>query len=254
VTKSSILLLLLASCGLAETAQQGVGVLVRSCRTEFRTHNRANAPGFVCTLELVPPPGFYMCESAELAGQIRVKEATGSVRLADLGGVTISAANRAYTTFSLPRRPSGNKLEISGDLQVTVAAERIAYEPLPVSALEASAYQLSDSILYINPARSNSSAGNREGTKLRCAEFILRGEPIINIRRIERVWQSMTGRELTQPVELENVGDISDGVFRIQLWDANPTEQLRIVTVKSPRREKVSFRFGVQLGKVTTNP
>lgn len=250
--KSLLMYFLLASCCLAETVtQQGVTVQVRSCRTEYRTHDRANAPGFVCTLELLPPAGFYMCESAQLTGEIRIKDANGT-RLAELGAVTVSAVNRAYTTFSLPRRPSGNKLEISGNLQATVAKERQVYAPISVSALEANAYQLADSILHIRPARSNSAASNREGTKLRCADFILQGEPVVNLRRVERVWQSMTGTELTQPVELENVGDVSDGVFRIRLWDANPTEHLRIVTIKSPRREKVDFCFNVQLGQITT--
>ena len=47
---------------------------------------------------------------------------------------------------------------------------------------------------------------------------------------------------------IETIGNNS---FVMQVWDVNPTEFVRIVTVKAPQREKVHFRLSVKLGEVT---
>lgn len=245
------MLAVLTCCGASVVAAPaGVSVELRSCRTEYRTHDSSTSPGLCCTLELVPPEGMQMCESAVLSGVIRVKDARGSISLADLRGVEIDSNNRALTSFSLRRRPSGNKIELQGELVVTVATERTAHATLSVDMLVAGELKLSDTVaVRTTPSRLNSSTRNREGGKIRRAELGLSCPEGLTIRRVERVWYGIRGEEYTQPVELESTGR---NAYRIELWDANLTEHLRIVTVRNPRRERVSFRMQVTLGNVST--
>ncbi len=246
--KSSILCLLLCLSCLCEARQEGVTVKLRSCRTEYRTHNSSTTPGFSCTLELVPPPGYKMCESTSLAGIIRVKDAAGSTRLAERGAIIITPDERALTTFTCSVRPTGSKIELEGDLLVTVAKERTAHAPVALNMLGNSEHQLGSSLIKVQPSSANAARNNREGAKLRCAELKLSCSSGATIRRVERVWQGMDGPQLTQPVDIETIGNNS---FVMQMWDVNPTEFVRIVTVKAPQREKVHFRLSVKLGEVT---
>ncbi len=233
---------------LSQAQQNGVSVQLRSCRTEFRPHNRTSFPGFSCTLELIPPAGYYMCESASLTGTIRVKDATGTVRLAERGAIVISPDNRALTTFTCSTRPTGKQVELEGELLVTIAKARTAHPHIAVNMLEASEHRLGDTIVKIEPQRANAAKSNREGTKLRSSELTMTCSPGTTIRRVERVWPGENGSLLTQPVEITPIGG---NAYEMQMWDTNPTEFVRIVTVKSPQREKVRFRLGVTLGEVT---
>lgn len=247
----TITILLCGCVCLSEAAQQGVDVQLRSCRTEYRTHSRSTAPGLVCTLELVPPTGMFMCESANLVGIIRVKDSSGLVRLADKRSVDITPDNKAYTTFTLAQRPSGSQIEIQGELTVTVATERTAHSPVKVNMLEKMELALSQGMsLLVTPSSANTRSANQEGGKLRRAELNIACPQGVTIRRVERVWMGVDGEIYTQPVEMEEIGRASSGKVKIVLWDADQTEQLRIVTVRSPRRAKANFRFNVSLGEV----
>ncbi len=246
--KSVLTTISLCCACLLQAAQDGVTVQLRSCRSEYRTHNNSTAPGLVCTLELIPPSGTFMCESASLTGTIRVKDATGATRLADRRSVEIRDDNRAYTTFSVSQRPTGSDIEIQGELLVTVAQSRTAHPVSPVSLIEKSEFNIGkDENIRLTPAPANNSARNREGTKIRRAELELTSPQGITIRRVERVWRGMNSEEYSQPVELNQTGK---STYEIELWDANPSEYLRIVTVRKPRREKVNFRLNVSLGEV----
>ena len=246
--KSALTTCLLCCAGLIQAAQEGVTVQLRSCRTEYRTHDNSTAPGLVCTLELIPPSGTFMCESASLTGTIRVKDSTGTTRMADRRSVEIRDDNRAYTTFSISQRPTGGKIEIQGDLLVTVAESRTAHPVTAISLIEKSELNIGkNENIRLIPAAVNNTSNNREGTKIRRAELELTSPRGITIRRVERVWRGINNEEYTQPVELEQTGK---STYEIELWDANPTEYLRIVTVKNPRREKVNFRLNVSLGEV----
>lgn len=243
-------LLVTCSAGLAVAAPQGVSVELRRCRTQYRTHNSSTTPGLTCTLELIPPPGMQMCESAQLTGVIRVKDARGAVSLAERRGIVIDNDNRAFTTFTLNRRPGGDKIELQGELVVTVATERTAHAPVQVDLTAPAELKLSDTItIKIAPAAGNAASRNREGGKIRRAELSLTSPSGVIIRRVERVWYGINGEVHTQPVELTPTGSYS---HRIELWDADPTEHLRIVTVRNPKREHVNFRMQVGLGNVST--
>lgn len=227
--------------------QAGVTVQLRSCRTEFRPHDSTSFPGFSCTLELVAPAGYYMCESASLTGTIRVKDAAGTTRLAERGAIVISPDNRAFTTFTCATRPTGKRVELEGDLLVTIAKARTAHPHIAISMLENSEHRLGDTTVKIAPERANAAKTNREGGKLRCAELTMTCSPGSTIRRVERVWQGENGTLLSQPVEITPIGG---NAYEMQMWDTNPTEFVRIVTVKAPQREKVRFRLAVTLGDV----
>ncbi len=245
-----ILAFMCCCAGAAMGAAQGVTAVLRSCRTEYRTHNNAMNPGLSCTLELIAPPGTQMCESASLTGIIRVKDATGNTVLADRRGVEIGNDNRALTTFTLRQRPTGEKIELQGELLVTVATERTAHEPAAVSLIESSELKLSKSItVKVTPDRMNAAENNREGTKICRAVLTLACPRGVTIRRVERVWYGIHQEVYTQPIELNTIGRSS---YQIELWDANPTEFLRIVTVRNPRRENVNFRLQVTLGNVSS--
>ncbi len=250
--KLALYSLLIFCGGLVSAAQPGVTVELRSCRTEYRTHARSTAPGLVCTLELIPPPGMYMCESASLTGIIRIKDSRGGVRLADRRSLDISANNRAFTTFTSPHRPTGSKIELEGELVVTVADNRIVQPSIEVNLLEAREYQLGEIKLRVNPSPANRARTNRERSKLRRAELTLTSSNGNIIRRVERIWKGENGEEFTQPVEITTVGRPSDGSVSLSLWDTDESEFLRIVTVRNPRRENVNFRLNVSLGEVTT--
>ena len=246
--KSALTIFMLCCAGLIQAAQDGVAVQLRSCRTEYRTHNNSTAPGLVCTLELIPPSGTYMCESASLTGTIRVKDSTGTTRMADRRSVEIRDNNRAYTTFSISQRPTGGTIEIQGELLVTVAQSRTAHPVTAISLIEKTELNIGkDENIRLTPAPMNNTSRNREGTKIRRAELELVSPPGITIRRVERVWRGINNEEFSQPVELNPTGK---STYEIELWDANPSEYLRIVTVKKPRREKVNFRLNVSLGEV----
>ena len=241
------LCLFLGASFVCEAQQSPVTVQLRSCRTEYRTHNSATAPGFSCTLELLPPPGFSMCESTLLTGTIRIKDATGAIRLADRGPIVITPDNRALTTFTCSTRPTGSKVEIEGELLVTVAKERTAHPPVPMSMVGLSVHRMGDSTIKVQPAPGNASWSNREGTKMRCANMKMTCSSGSTIRRVERVWKGINGELYTQPVEITPIGG---NTFSMQMWDTNPTEFVRVVTIKAPQREKVRFRLDVSLGEV----
>ncbi len=246
--KSALTTFFLCCAGLIQAAQDGVTVQLRSCRTEYRTHDNSIAPGLICTLELIPPSGTFMCESASLTGIIRVKDAIGTTRIADRRSVEIRDNNRAYTTFSISQRPTGSNIEIEGELLVTVAQTRTAHSVRAISLIEKSELNIGkDENIRLIPAQANNASHNREGTKIRCAGLELISPKEITIRRVERVWRGMSNEEYSQPVELNQTGK---STYEIELWDANPTEYLRVVTVKKPRREKVNFRLNVSLGEV----
>lgn len=250
--KSALYSLLIFCSGLVSAAQSGVTVELRSCRTEYRTHARSTAPGLVCTLELIPPPGMYMCESSSLTGVIRIKDSRGSVRMADRRSLDISADNRAFTTFTSSHRPSGSRIELDGELVVTVAENRIVHPSINVNLLEAGEYQLGEIKLRVNPSSANRARTNRERGKLRRADLTLTSSNGNIIRRVERIWKGDNGEEFTQPVEITTVGSPSNGSVSLSLWDTDESESLRIVTVRNPRRENVNFRLNVSLGEVTT--
>lgn len=246
--KSVLATIFLCCAGLLQAAQDRVTVQLRSCRTEYRTHNNSTAPGLVCTLELIPPSGTFMCESASLTGTIRVKDTAGTTRIADKRSIEICNDNRAYTTFSISQRPTGSNIEIQGELLVTVAQSRTSHPVAAVSLVEKSRLSISkDENILLTPAPANNSSRNREGTKIRRGELELTSPQGITIRRVERVWRGMNNEEFSQPVELNQTGK---STYEIELWDANPSEYLRIVTVRKPRREKVNFRLNVSLGEV----
>lgn len=240
--------LLLCAPVICEAQQASVSVKLRSCRTEYRTHDSATAPGFSCTLELLPPPGFHMCESTSLTGTIRVKDATGTVRLADRGAIIITPDNRALTTFTCSTRPTGAKVEIEGDLLVTVAKTRTAHSPVAMSMVGLSVHRLGEATIKVQPAPGNAAWANREGAKMRCANITMTCSAGTTIRRVERVWKGLNGELFTQPVEITPIGG---NAYTMQMWDSNPTEFVRVVTVKAPQREKVRFRLNVSLGEVT---
>lgn len=246
--KSVLAIFSLCCAGLLQAAQDSVTVQLRSCRTEYRTHDNSTAPGLLCTLELIPPRGTFLCESASLTGTIRVKDATGTTRIADKRSVEISNDNRAYTTFSVSQRPTGSNIEIQGELLVTVAQSRTAHPVAAVNLIDKSELSIGkDENIRMTPASSNNSPRNREGTKIRRGELELTSPQGITIRRVERVWRGINNEEFSQPVELNQTGK---STYEIVLWDANPSEYLRIVTVRTPRREKVNFRLSVSLGEV----
>lgn len=240
--------ILLMSCCMLHAQADDVAVQLRSCRTEYRTHNASTDPGLSCTLELIPPKGKHLCESMELAGIIRVKDASGMSRLAERRAIVITPQNRALSTFTLPQRPTGSAIEVQGELVVTVAEERTAHEPIAVNLQQKAELTLGADKIRIEPAARNSARANREGDKIRCAELKITSLGSNTIRRIERVWKADNGEQYTQPIEQDDMGN---KMFKILLWDAHPTEQLRFVTVKNPRREQVKFRFQVELGNVT---
>lgn len=240
--------LLLCALSFCDAAQNGVDVRLRSCRTEYRTHNSAMAPGFSCTVELIPPDGMRMCESTMLSGVIRVKDRR-SVRLAELGPITITPDNRAFTTISCPSRPHGTSVELQGEAQVTVAKERIASSHAAVSMLNPSEHDMKVAQLIITPSANNAQKRNREGTHLKRAELALTCTEGMTIRRVERVWKGIDGEQYSQPIDLESTGG---NTYKLQLWDATPIEFLSFVFVKDPRREKVKFRMNVQLGEKPT--
>ena len=129
-----------------------------------------------------------------------------------------------------------------------MAQTRTAHPVRAISLIEKSELNIGkDENIRMIPAQANNASHNREGTKIRCAGLELISPKEITIRRVERVWRGMSNEEYSQPVELNQTGK---STYEIELWDANPTEYLRVVTVKKPRREKVNFRLNVSLGEV----
>ena len=247
--KKLLFSILLCSLSLCEAQQSGVSVRLHSCRTEFRTHYNTSAPGLSCTLELIPPPGMKMCESAMLSGEVKVKDAR-TIHQAERSAIVITPDNRAFTTISCTTRPTGGSIEIQGELQVTVAEERTPVNSVEVSMLEKATHDFGVASVTITPAASNSQKHNREGAMIRNADLSLTCRGGLVIRRVERVWNGINGEQYTQPTELEPTGG---NTYNLHLWAAQPKETLSFVFVKAPRREKVKFSMPVQLGEIETS-
>lgn len=244
--KNLLFSILLCSLSLCEAQQSGVSVRLHSCRTEFRTHYNTSAPGLSCTLELIPPPGMKMCESAMLSGTVKVKDER-TTHMAERNAIIITPDNRAFTTITCNTRPTGGRIEIQGELQVTVAEERTPVNSVEVDMLKKATHDFGVATVTIAPAASNSQKHNREGSIIRNADLSLTCNGGLVIRRVERVWCGINGEQHTQPTELEPTGS---NTYELHLWAAMPRETLSFVFVKSPRREKVNFNMPVRLGEI----
>lgn len=252
---------LLAACAGAALAQPEVSVVLRSFRTELKTHGSSTKPALVLHLEFTPAPGFSLCPAVQIPGSLEVTDASGksypcapaALQLEDESGQS------AHAIYSLSSRPKGSVIQVTGELQVTLVSARDTLPRQEVHLLQDSSFHLGGTTYRVVPAAGNADQKNREGEMLRRAEIAIYYPIDTTIMQISRVWHSNTPEAdseasgYSQELAFASAvtADGSENCTRLELWDASPTETLEITTCKNPHRVKTPVHFSLSLGEVT---
>lgn len=256
--KLGVAVLLLTGAVLS-AEETDVAVQLASFRSEFRTHNYTDKPGFAVKLELTPAPGLSLCGTENLEPKMTAIDANGkklkatTARLkTDVGG-----SDKAYAVFTIPKRPNGKKVKLEGEMQLTVARDLVQHAPQSINLLEDGKMTLGTTEFTVTPAKTNAAKKNREGERLRHAEVTLSYPAQLSIMQISRCWEQEPGAEdaaadsYTQ--ELDYSTTLSkDGTTKtttIELQDVRHCPMLQISTCAEKKNITVPFHFEVTLSE-----
>lgn len=258
--KKALLLLLSCCFGLLQ-AEPEVDVQLRSFRIEMKNHEDATAPELSLLLEFTSAEGLSVCETAKLPGKIKITDVLGKSQACEPSELKQAAdsTRSAQAEISLPHRPKGDKIQIEGEVEVSVATEQTTHPRQAVDLLEPRSFLLAGAVWKAEPDQGNRDPKNIDGAKLRHAEVALHYPKDVDILRIDRVWNAST-----PDADSEAAGYVQELKFQtkpspngngkistLELWDAAPAEQLQITTGKELHKVKVPIRFTLSLGEIS---
>lgn len=256
--KIGVAVLLLVGSVLHATEPE-VAVQLSACRAEFRTHDSSNKPGFSVRLELTPAPGFSLCATETLEPKLTAVDANGKKHKATAARMlqVEGAEGKAYAIFSIPKRPSGKKVKVEGQLELQIAKDMVRHEAQNINLLEGSTINLGGTEFTLIPDKENAEKKNKEGERLRHAELKLRYPAQVSIMQISRCWEQEPHAEgessehYTQEVDYTTTcsEDGTTKVTTIILEDVRPCASLQISTCAEKKNITVPFRFEVTLSE-----
>ena len=261
--KSGVAVLLLIGAVL-QAEEADVAVQLASCRSEFRTHDSTNKPGFAVRLQLTPAPGLSLCETETLEPKLTVTDTNGKKHKATTARLhrEENGSNKADAVFTIPKRPSGSKVKVEGEMRLTIARDLVQHAPQSINLLEGGKIMLGNTEFTLTPAAANATKNNREGERLRHAEVTLRYPAQISIMQISRCWEQEPHAEgecsehYTQEVDYTTKSS-EDGATKLTtiiLADARPCPSLQISTCAEKKEITVPFHFEVTLSEAVELP
>ena len=256
--KLGVAVLLLVGSVLQATEPE-VAVQLSSCRAEFRTHDSTNKPGFSVRLALTPAPGLSLCETESLEPTLTVVDAGGKKNKATTARLYYAQGNtsKTYAVFTLPKRPSGKKVTVEGQMKLQIAKDLVQHGAQSINLLEGGSMNLGGTAFTLTPAKANADKKNKEGARLRHAEVKLSYPAQICVMQISRCWEQEPQAEgevcedFTQEVDYSTTQseDGATKVTTIILEDVRPCPTLQISTCAEKKTITVPFRFEVTLSE-----
>lgn len=245
---------LLITAGLS-FAQTEVSVQLHSCRSEFRPHDSTDKPGFGVKFELTPAADVTMIETEHLGSTITLTDDKGSKYTPSTARL-YTEDGKTYAKFTYKKRPSGSKIKLSGELDISLAKNVAKHSNIKADALAPTSVQINGSTFNITPAAANADKGNKEGERLRRAEISLQYPANITIMQIARQWGPESADAFVQEIDFSTTvsQDNTTKTTTFVLVDALPAPLLEISTCTETKGIKLPVNFDVTLSGVTTPP
>ena len=243
-----LLLIILMASGCVSYAQGEVSVQLSSCRSEYRTHDATNKPGFGVKLELLPSAGVTVFESVSLSTSIVLCDGSGNKTKPTTASI-IEENGKTYAKLTFKNRPDGKQVKLEGSLKLPIAKHVTVHDNVKPDLLQASSVQIGGVNFEILPAAGNAANGNREGDRLKRAELQLRYPASVTITQIARQWGAESESTFAQEIDFTTTTseDQSTKTTSFILVDALPCPTLTISTCTEKLDVEVPVGFNITL-------
>ena len=243
-----LLLIILMASGCVSYAQGEVSVQLSSCRSEYRTHDATNKPGFGVKLELIPSAGVTVFESVSLSTTIVLCDGSGNKTKPTTASI-IEENGKTYAKLTFKNRPDGKQVKLEGSLKLPIAKHVTVHDNVKPDLLQASSVQIGGVNFEILPAAGNAANGNREGDRLKRAELQLRYPASVTITQIARQWGAESESTFAQEIDFTTTTseDQSTKTTSFILVDALPCPTLTISTCTEKLDVEVPVGFNITL-------
>lgn len=243
-----LLLIILMASGCVSYAQGEVSVQLSSCRSEYRTHDATNKPGFGVKLELIPSAGVTVFESVSLSTSIVLCDGSGNKTKPTTASI-IEENGKTYAKLTFKNRPDGKQVKLEGSLKLPIAKHVTVHDNVKPDLLQASSVQIGGVNFEILPAAGNAANGNREGDRLKRAELQLRYPASVTITQIARQWGAESESTFAQEIDFTTTTseDQSTKTTSFILVDALPCPTLTISTCTEKLDVEVPVGFNITL-------
>lgn len=243
-----LLPLLFLAGGCVSYAQGEVSVQLSSCRSEYRTHDATNKPGFGVKLELIPSAGVTVFESVSLSTSIVLCDGSGNKTKPTTASI-IEENGKTYAKLTFKNRPDGKQVKLEGSLKLPIAKHVTVHDNVKPDLLQASSVQIGGVNFEILPAAGNAANGNREGDRLKRAELQLRYPASVTITQIARQWGAESESTFAQEIDFTTTTseDQSTKTTSFILVDALPCPTLTISTCTEKLDVEVPVGFNITL-------
>lgn len=243
-----LLPLLFLAGGCVSYAQGEVSVQLSSCRSEYRTHDASNKPGFGVKLELIPSAGVTIFESVSLTTSILLSDDTGSKAKPNSASI-IEENGKKYAKLTFKNRPDGKQVKLEGSLKLPIAKNVTVHDNVKPDLLQPSSVQIGGVNFEILPAAGNAAGGNREGDRLKRAELQLRYPASVTITQIARQWGTEAESSFAQEIDFSTTTseDNSTKTTTFVLVDTLPCPTLTISTCTEKLDVEVPVGFNITL-------
>ena len=243
-----LLLIILMASGCISYAQGEVSVQLSSCRSEYRTHDATNKPGFGVKLELIPSAGVTVFESVSLSTSIVLCDGSGNKTKPTTASI-IEENGKTYAKLTFKNRPDGKQVKLEGSLKLPIAKHVTVHDNVKPDLLQASSVQIGGVNFEILPAAGNAANGNREGDRLKRAELQLRYPASVTITQIARQWGAESESTFAQEIDFTTTTseDQSTKTTSFILVDALPCPTLTISTCTEKLDVEVPVGFNITL-------
>ena len=235
-------------------AQNEVAIELSSCRSEYKTHDESEKPGFGVKFLLTPTNGISLSETETLQHTLCLVDATGKKQTPSTARLVIrdEQQGKAFAEFTFKNRPSGARVELIGSLKLPIAKDLQTHTPVQIPLIQASALTLRDATCQIIPAETNGVKGNREGERIKRAEVTLKYPAHIEIVRIARQWFVDTDTDLsdyTQDIQYKTVVENNTKSTTLVLVDVVENPSLQISTCAEKQDIQIPVQFNLSLSE-----
>lgn len=245
---------------LSSFAQPEVEVKLASCRTEYRTHDSTDKPGFGIKLSLTPGKDISFLDTEALEPSITLIDANGRKIKPTTASVypTENGKGKATAKFTFKQRPSGSKIRLEGTLKLKIASHVTVKTSIPVNLLAHTRVQPNVFPIDFEPDAANSARGNKEGDRLKRAVVRFRYPACVKILKIARQWEADdfptvdSAVDYAQDVYFTTSKDKDEKIqiVEIHLVDVKPTAILTMATCTEKKEIEIPLCFDISLSEV----
>ncbi|MBE6419129.1 MAG: hypothetical protein E7031_03285 [Akkermansiaceae bacterium] len=245
--KKLIPIILLAGSSLGQT-QPEVSVQLYSCRTEYRTHDETDKPGFGVKLELLPIAGVNISATETLSTTVTLSDESGKKHTPTTAAI-LTDAGKTFAKFTFKNRPEGKRVKLEGEIKLDIAKNVTVHNNINPNLLQAHNLHIGEASFEIIPSSANAANSNREGDRLKRAELQLRYPASVTITQIARQWAADTDTPFAQEIDFTTTisDDQSTKTTTLVLLDVLPSPTLIITTCTEKSKIAVPVGFNITL-------